>query len=152
MGVWQAGETMAQDVFVVAYDGTDQQPVDFAVDRAARDNAALVIVHVLEWSPYSFLTTAELSERHRARQQEVERAEEAVMKPVLERVRAAGITADGELRYGHVVDILCAIAKEKSAAMIIVGRSCSLSTRVFGSVASGVAQSAMVPVVIVPCG
>jgi nucleotide-binding universal stress UspA family protein len=142
---------MAQDVFVVAYDGTDQQPVDFAVAHAAKANAALLIVHVLEWSPYSFLTTEELAERHKVRQQELERAEEAVMRPVLEKVRRAGITAECALRYGHVVDILCAIAKEKSAAMIIVGRSSSLSTRVFGSVASGVSQCASVPVVTVPC-
>lgn len=142
---------MAQDVFLVAYDGTDQQPVDFAVERAAKENALLVIVHVLEWSPYSFLTTQELAQRHKARQQELARAEEAVLKPVLEKVRRAGITADGELRYGHVVDIVCSLAKEKGATMIFVGRSSSLSRRVFGSVASGAAQSATVPVVIVPC-
>jgi len=141
---------MPQDVFVVAYDGTDQHAVDFAVERAIRENAQLVIVHILEWSPYTFLTTEELAERHKARQQELARAEEAVMKPVLERVRRAGATADGELRYGSAVDILCSIAKEKGAAMIIVGRSSSLSTRVFGSVASGVAQCATVPTVIVP--
>jgi len=141
---------MAQEVFVVAYDGTDQQVVDFAVDRAMKAGAQLLIVHVLEWSPYSFLTTEELVERHKTRQQEMTRANETIMKPILEKVRQAGATADGEVRYGHVVDIICSIAKEKNAAMIFVGRSSSLSTRVFGSAASGLAQSAPVPTVIVP--
>jgi len=141
---------MAQEVFIVAYDGRDLQVVEFAVDRAIKEGARLLIVHVLEWSPYSFLTTEELVERHKTRQQELTRANEMIMKPILEKVRQAGAAADGDVRYGHVVDIICTIAKEKTAAMIFVGRSSSLSTRVFGSAASGLAQSAPVPTVIVP--
>lgn len=141
---------MAQEIFVVGFDGTDQHPVDFAVDRAAKCNAQLLIVHVLEWSPYSFLTTQELVERHKSREQELARAEQAIVKPILEKARSAGITADCELRYGHVSDILCSIAREKGAAMIFVGRSSRLSQRVFGSETSGVIQCAAVPVVIVP--
>jgi nucleotide-binding universal stress UspA family protein len=142
---------MAQEVFVVAYDGTDLHPVDFAISRAAREGARLLIVHVLEWSPYSFLTTEELAERHKLRQQELARADQSIMTPILKRARGAGATADGELRYGNIVDCLCSIAKEKDASMIFVGRSSSLSTRLFGSVASGLAQCASVPTVIVPC-
>jgi nucleotide-binding universal stress UspA family protein len=141
---------MEQDVFLVAYDGRDQHPVDFAVARALKQNARLLIAHILEWSPYSFLTTAELAERHKTREQELARAEEQLMRPILAKVRGAGATAEGELRYGDVIDLICALAKEKSAAMIFVGRSSSLSNRVFGSVTSGVAQCAPVPVVIVP--
>ncbi len=141
---------MAQDVFVVAYDGTDQHPVDFAVDRAAKESARLLIVHILEWSPYSFLTNEELAHRHQQRQEELARVEETIMKPILEKVRLSGITADQEVRYGDVVDLLCASAKEANAAMIFVGRSSSLSARVLGSVASGVVQCATIPTVIVP--
>ena len=141
---------MAQEVFVVAYDGTDRHVVDFAVNRAMKEDARLLIVHVLEWSPYSFLTTEELVERHKTRQQELARANETILKPILEKARQAGATVDGEVRYGHVVDLVCSIAKEKNATMIFVGRSSTLSTRVFGSAASGLAQSAPVPTVIVP--
>jgi nucleotide-binding universal stress UspA family protein len=141
---------MAEELFVVAYDGRDQHPVEFAVTRALKESARLLIVHVLEWSPYSFLTPDELAARHKTRQQELSRAEESIMRPVLDKVRAAGVTAEGAVRYGHPVDLLCGIAKEKDAAMIFVGRSSSLSTRVFGSVASGVAQCAVVPTVFVP--
>lgn len=141
---------MAQDVFVVGFDGTDLDPVDFAIERAAKAGAHLLIAHVLEWSPYSFLTTQELSERHKAREQEMTRAREVVLKPMIEKAQAAGVTAAGEVRYGHVADILCAIARDKAATMIFVGRSSSLSQRVFGSATSGVVQCASVPVVIVP--
>ncbi|NIO40095.1 MAG: universal stress protein, partial [Burkholderiales bacterium] len=103
---------MAQEVFVVAYDGTDQQVVDFAVDRAIKEGAQLLIVHVLEWSPYSFLTTEELVERHKTRKQEMTRANETIMKPMLEKARQAGAAVHGEVRYGHVVDIICSIAEE----------------------------------------
>jgi nucleotide-binding universal stress UspA family protein len=141
---------MAQDVFVVAYDGTDQHPVDSAVDRATKENARLLIVHILEWSAYSFLTNEELAQRHQKRQQELVRAEEVILNPILEKVRVSGVTADGEVHYGNVVDLLCSIGKEANAAMIFVGRSSSLSARVFGSVATGVVQCATVPTVIVP--
>lgn len=141
---------MQQDVFVVAYDGSDERVVDVAAERARKDGAALVVAHVLEWSPYSFLTPEELAERHKMRQQELSRAEATIMTPIVEKLRANGLAVDGELRYGNVVDLICAIAKEKNAALIFVRRSSSLSTRVFGSTASGVAQCATVPTVIVP--
>lgn len=141
---------MAQEIFVVGFDGTDQHPVDFAVGRAAKCNAQLHIVHILEWSPYSFLTTRELAERHQARERELERAQQAVLNPILEKARSAGVSTDGEVRYGHASDILCAVAKEKGAAMVFVGRSSRLSQRLFGSAASGIIQCASVPVVIVP--
>jgi len=141
---------MAQEVFVVAYDGTDRNVVDFAVNRAMKEDARLLIVHVLEWSPYSFLTTEELVERHKTRQQELARANETILKPILENARQAGATADGEVRYGHVVDLICSEAKEQNATMIFVGRSSSHSAGMFGSAASGLAQIAPVPTVIVP--
>lgn len=141
---------MSHDVFVVACDGRDQTALDFAVKRAKREGACLHIVHVLEWSPYSFLTPQELAERHKHREEELAKANTAVLQPLLEKVRQSGVEVSGEIRHGHVVDVLSAIARERSAAMIFAGRSNSLSDRVFGSVASGLAQSAPVPAVIVP--
>jgi nucleotide-binding universal stress UspA family protein len=141
---------MAQEVFIVAYDGKDRHPIDFALTRAKKEGAKIHIVHVLEWSPYSFLTPDELAQRHRVRQEELSRAETAVMTPMLADVRANGADATGEIRHGNAVDVLSAIAKETGAALIVAGRSSRLSSRVFGSVASGLAQMAPMPVVIVP--
>ncbi|WP_176234486.1 universal stress protein, partial [Marivita cryptomonadis] len=44
--------------FVVGYDGSDvaKRALDFAVSRAQAQGGSILIVHVLEWSPYSFLT------------------------------------------------------------------------------------------------
>ena len=74
------------------------------------------------------------------------------MEPALERVRAAGVTADGEIRHGSVVEIITETADRIGASLIFVGRAGTnaLGARIFGSVPLGVAQVASVPTVIVP--
>ena len=73
-----------------------------------------------------------------------------VLLLALARIRAAGIPAGGEIHHGDVIELISNGASAKSALLIFVGRSRSLSDRVFGSVASGLAHVAPVPVVIVP--
>lgn len=141
---------MADALFVLGYEGTDGPVADFAAWLAKRQAAHLLVVHVVEWSPYTFLTPEELAERHKARQAELQGAAQRIVEPLLERLRAEGITATGAVRHGKPVDVLCAIAKERGAQLIIAGRSSALSERVFGGVASGLSQCASVPVVIVP--
>lgn len=143
---------VSKEVYVVAYEGDDRAVVNFAASRAKKDGAALHVVHVLEWSPYSFLTPEELEQRHKQRKEELAKANDVVMGPVLKDLKAGGIAAEGEIRHGSVVDLLIEIATERKAAMIFVGRSgaSSLSARVFGSVPIGLAQASPVPIVIVP--
>merc|ERR1711879_441198 len=57
--------------------------LDFAITRAQAQGDSLLIAHVLEWSPYSFLTPSELEDRHRRRKEELQRAETSVMGPVM---------------------------------------------------------------------
>lgn len=145
---------MSSETFVVAYEGKDGDDglLDYAIERARKDGASLLIVHILEWSPYKFLTPQELEERHGRRKEELARAQSAIIDPALAKVKAAGIEATGKLRYGSVVELIAEIAKEAGAAMIFVGRSgsSSVAARVFGSVPIGLAQIAPVPTVIVP--
>ncbi|MBR9765247.1 MAG: universal stress protein [Rhodobacteraceae bacterium] len=145
---------MSQELFVVAYEGDDDSGslLDYAIARAVKEGAALHIVHVLEWSPYSFLTPQEVEERHARRKEELARAKSAIIDPAVEKVAAAGATATGEIRYGQVVELIVEIATTRAAAMIFVGRSGSnsVAARVFGSVPLGLAQLAPVPTVIVP--
>lgn len=145
---------MSQEIFVVAYEGDDDSGslLDYAIERARKEDAALHLVHVLEWSPYSFLTPQEVEERHARRKEELARAKSAIIDPAVAKVEAAGLTATGELRYGQVVELVAAIATEKKASMIMVGRSGanSVASRVFGSVPLGLAQIATIPTVIVP--
>lgn len=139
---------------VVAYDGSEagRRAVDYAALAAERDAATLVVAHVLEWSPYSFLSAEELAERHRRRAEEVARARTAVVDPVLQDLSARGVSAEAEIRYGHVAETLCSIASDLAAAAIVVGRTgaTGMTARLFGSVAVSLAQIAPVPVTIVP--
>ena len=145
---------MTSEKFVVAYEGSveDSSLLSYALERAKKEGATLHIVHVLEWSPYSFLTPEELEERHGRRKDEISRAREVILEPAIAEIEKAGVTCTGEIRYGQVVEIIAEIAGAQKAAMIFVGRSGrnSVSSRVFGSVPLGLAQIAPVPTVIVP--
>ncbi|KPP86716.1 MAG: universal stress protein family protein [Rhodobacteraceae bacterium HLUCCO07] len=142
------------NIFVVGYDDSDaaRRALDFAVSRAKAQDGEIVVAHVLEWSPYSFLTPTELEERHKRRQQELERAETAILAPVLEKLESSGLKARGAMRYGQIADTICDIAREEKAEQIIVGRhgEGGLARRVFGSVAGTLTQIAPVPCTIVP--
>jgi nucleotide-binding universal stress UspA family protein len=139
---------------VVAYDGSEagQRAVAHAVAHAEGGAAQLILAHVLEWSPYSFLSAEELAERHKRREQELSRAREAVVAPVLRDLKARGIAVEAEIRYGHVAETLVDIAKDTGADSIVVGRTgaTGITARLFGSVAGTLAQIAPVPLTIVP--
>ena len=139
---------------VVGYDGSDSSSatLDFATGLAKARGGTIVIAHVLEWSPYSFLTPEELEERHKRRGEELERAEKAVLAPVVKKMKDSGVEISTSLKYGHIAETLCNIAKEEGADQIVIGRTgnSTFSSRVFGSVAGSLAQASPVPVTIVP--
>ncbi|MBL4757965.1 MAG: universal stress protein [Rhizobiales bacterium] len=141
------------DVNIVGFDGSGHsgRAVDYARDRAKNSGAHLHLVLVLEWSPYSFHTPEELAERHKRREQELERAYK-VVQPVTDDLNKAGVTATCEVRHGHVADILCEIASEKSANQIVIGRTgdSALAQRILGGLVLTLAQMAPVPLTIVP--
>lgn len=141
-------------VFVAAYDGSSagRRAVDHAVAQAKSAGASLVLAHVLEWSPYSFLTPEEIAERHKRRAEELKRAETAVMAPLTAELAKSGVSVTTEIKYGHVAETLCDIARDHGASQIFIGRTgqSSIVERLFGSVAGSLAQIAPVPCTIVP--
>lgn len=142
------------DVYIVGYDASDgaDRALDFAVERARLTNARIKLVHVLEWSPYSFLTQEELAERHARRTEELSRAE-AITNPVVEKVRKAGIDCEAVTRYGHVAETICELAGELGAKQVFVGRtggSSNLTSRIFGSVQMALVMAAPVAVTVIP--
>lgn len=143
---------MADEVFIVAYDGFDRTVVDYAVVRARASGARLHLVHVLLWSPYSFLTPEELDERKMRRRQELDRAKTHVLDPLIAQTASQGIKVDGQILFGSPTELVLRVAGDKKAAMIFVGRSgkTSVQNRIFGSVTLGLAQAATIPTVIVP--
>lgn len=140
--------------YVVAYDGSEsaRRAVDHAIERAKQSGASIVLTHVLEWSPYSFLTPEEIEERHKRRREEMERARTAVVQPIVEHLTKSKLEVTVEIRYGNITETLIALAKEVDAAQIIIGRTgqSTAIARLFGSVAGALAQISPVPVTIVP--
>ena len=124
------------NTIVVGYDGSEsaERALEFAAERAKSQGVSVTVAHVLEWSPYTFLTPEELEERHARRTEELKRAESVVVAPVLERLAGQGIATD------------------RGANQVVIGRTghSSLTSRIFGSVAGTLAQVSPVPVTIVP--
>lgn len=141
------------DTFIVGFDGSEaaRRAADFALERAKLAKAKLHLVMVLEWSPYSFHTPEELAERHKRREQELDRAN-AIVQPVADEFSAAGVATTCEARHGNAGELLSGIATDRGAVQIIIGRSggTGLANRLLGSLVITLAQVAPVPVTIVP--
>jgi nucleotide-binding universal stress UspA family protein len=148
------GRSLMSKTYVAAYDGSEpgRRAVDFAVGQAKAAGAKLIVAHILEWSPYSFLTPEEIEERHKRRGEELERAEKALLAPLMATLKGSGVEVSTIVKFGHIAQTLCDIANETGAERIIIGRTgqSSIATRIFGSVAGTLAQIAPVPCTIVP--
>ena len=129
-----------------------ERAIDYAAAWAKAVAAPLVVVHVIEWSPYSFNTPMENEERHRRRETELERARAEIVEPVLRRLAEQGVAAEGMVRHGHPADTLSAVAAQSGVTNIVVGRTGSsrLKSQLFGSVPSTLVQVSDVPVTVVP--
>ena len=113
------------NVLVVGFDPgpAGERAIDFAVNLAKMSGSSLMIVHVLEWSPYSFLTPEEIEERHARRKEELSRAKDSITDPLVQKLSSSGVSVDATIRYGHVAETLAAVAEEAGASQVIVGRS-----------------------------
>lgn len=111
----------------------------------------LLVVYVIEWSPYSFQTPEENAERHKRREEEISTAQERVVDPALASLKAEGIKAKGLVRHGNVADTLNAVSAEQKADQIIVCRSSDggFAKRIFGSATANLVMGASVPVTVV---
>ncbi len=138
------------DTYIVGFDGTAQagRAVDYAAARAKASGAQLHLVHVIEWSPYSFHTPEELAERHGRREQELDRAN-AITQPVVDELKGAGLDATCEIRHGNAAELLCKIATENDADQIIIGRTGDsvFAQRLLGGLAITLAQAAPLPTI-----
>lgn len=139
---------------LVGYDGSDasRRAVDFAAARAKDTSNHLVVAHIIEWSPYSLLTVEELEQRHKRRREEVSRAENDLLKPLVDQLSSSGFKVTAEVRYGHTVSIMTELVQEYDAQEIIVGRrgQSTMQTMLFGSISASLVQVAEVPVTVVP--
>lgn len=111
----------------------------------------LLIIYVIEWSPYSFQTAEENAQRHKRREEEISTAMDRVVTPATQGLEKNGIKARGMVRHGDVADILNAVSLEENAQQIIVSRSSEggFAKRLFGSSTANLVMSASVPVTVV---
>ena len=142
------------NTFLVAVDGSagSLRAAEYAAERAKASNAKLILAYVIEWSPYSFHTPDELAERHKRREEEIERALSTVLGPVLKSVKDKGVDAETFVHHGHPSETLAELAKERSATQIFIGRKgeSRVTALLFGSVAGSLVQTSPVPVTVVP--
>ena len=140
--------------YVVAVDGSDgsDRALQKAIDIAKAGKADLLLAHVIEWSAFSFHTPDELAERHKRREEELERARESVLSPSSKKAKAAGVNYETIVLHGHPAETLAKIAKDENAENIFIGRKgqSKMGTLLFGSVAGSLIQISPVSVTVVP--
>ena len=140
-------------VYLVGIDGSNcsERALTYAMERAGHNGGKVLVVHVIEWSPYSFSTPEENEKRHQRREQELAKAHELVVDPVVARMQAAGIEAEGIIAHGHVAQTLDRLARKHDVTCLVIGRKgASRLAQFFGSVASRLVQIVDRPVTVVP--
>jgi nucleotide-binding universal stress UspA family protein len=112
----------------------------------------LILVYVIEWSPYEFHTPQELEERHQRREKELAQAHGHILEPAKKATEAEGFRVETVVRHGDPATILEELAVDKSAAQIVIGRTGhrGLRERLFGGVSGKLIAAATVPVTIIP--
>lgn len=139
---------------VVGVDGhsSGERALDYAIKLAGQiGTCELLVVYVIEWSPYSFQTPEENAQRHKRREQEIATANERIIAPAVERLTKDGFNAKGIVRHGNVADTLNEVAVDEKAEQIVVARTSdrSLSQRIFGSSTANLVMESSVPVTVV---
>jgi len=149
-----AEKNSMSNTLLVGTDGSkcSVRALKFASARAADTGDKLVIAYVIEWSPYSFNTPSENEMRHKRREEEISRAREEIIDPLVDKYSQQGIDASGCVRHGHAAHVLNDLGQEFDASVIFIGRNgtSSLKSLLFGSVAGTLVQIADRPVTVVP--
>ena len=142
------------DTYVVAVDGSpgSDRALQTAINLGKTQDVKIILAHVIEWSAFSFHTPEELAERHKRREEELERANEAVLGPSEKATKAAGLKCETIVLHGHPAETLVKIADDNNAGIIFIGRKgqSKMGSLLFGSVAGSLVQISPVAVTVVP--
>ncbi|GAB3182600.1 universal stress protein [Nesterenkonia halophila] len=140
----------------VDHSQNSRHAVRFALDRARVNRWRVRIVHVINWSQYSFAGPKAIEDRPRTLRAEIDRAQADVLDPILrwaeEEELLAGIDVVTAIRHGRPSEELAEFAVENGDDIVVVARTgeSNLKRAIFGSTASRLAQHSDVPVVVVP--
>jgi nucleotide-binding universal stress UspA family protein len=135
----------------VGTDGSDTaaKAVDFAMDMAERYGAKLIIA-----SAYTPVSEDRLRKEQTEAPQEIQWSinpsedVDAALRGVEERAKERGLKYASEARNGDPADILCEIAADHEADLIVVGNK-GMHRRILGSVPNSVSHKAPCSVLIV---
>jgi nucleotide-binding universal stress UspA family protein len=132
-----------QRIVVAAKAGSDQPWLADAAAELAHQTGASVSVVSMDGLDVEALSPAPRSEFHEPAQRAVD--------GFLERLRAAGVEADGEVRPGLVTRGVRLFAEEQEADVIVVGASTKgkVARKVLGSVPVELIQRARRPVLVI---
>lgn len=140
----------------VDHSQSSRRAVEFALERARVNQWRMTIVHVINWSQYSFNTPDDNEARPVVRKAEVERAQAEVLDPIMAWAESEGYLTDVAVqtlvRHGRPSEVLSDLAAEGGHDIVVVGRTgeSQLRMAIFGSTASRLVQHAPVAVVVVP--
>lgn len=132
--------------------GSGDRALAYAKRLASRvGDCEIVVIFVVEWSPFTFQTPDENAERHQRKEEETALAMERVINPAVASLQSEGFTASGKVQHGHVAEVLIRMALEVGAEQIIIGRSSEggFAKRVFGSSTVNLVMHASTPVTVV---
>lgn len=139
---------------LTAVDGskTSKKAAAFAAKRAQQAGVPLILLYVVEWSPYSVMPPQDLEIQHKAREQQIAKAEEEILTPLKQELSQYNTDIEILVRHGHAAQTIVGIIQEKGASELVIGRTGHTGWQavVFGSTANTVSQTASVPVTIVP--
>jgi nucleotide-binding universal stress UspA family protein len=139
------------ETIAVGTDGSDTaaKAVDFALDLAEKYGS-----HVVVASSYRPVSEGRLRQEQRDAPGEIQWSinptedVDAALRSVEEDAKKRGLKATTEAREGDPADVLCAIAEEHDADLLVVGNR-GMQRRVLGSVPNSVSHKAPCSVVIV---
>ncbi len=139
---------------IVGLDGTGsgERAVAYAKKLANLiGDSELLLVYVIEWSPYTFQTPEENEKRHKRREEEIKMAMERIINPAISSLQSDGIAVRGMVQHGDVADLLNKVAVKEAADQIVVARSSEggIKSRVFGTSTANLVMHASVPVTVV---
>ena len=135
----------------VGTDGSDtaSKAVDFALDVAEKFGAKVVVA-----SSYRPVGEDRIRQEQRDAPQDIQWSinptedVDAALRAVEQEARSRGLEVTSEARQGEPADVLCDIAEEHGADLLVVGNK-GMHRRVLGSVPNSVSHKAPCSVVIV---
>jgi nucleotide-binding universal stress UspA family protein len=139
------------ETIAVGTDGSDtaQKAVDFALDMAERYGAKLVIA-----SAYKPVSEDRIRKEQEDAPQEIQWSinpsedVDAILREVESAAKDRGLKYASEARNGDPADVICEIAEDQGADVIVVGNK-GMQRRILGSVPNSVSHKAPCSVMIV---